>query len=301
LTQQMSWLYDLSNRWLGVKFRLHPLFTMLLCLTAITGHFLEIITIFGIVLIHEIGHAAAAKQFGWRLREVMLTPFGGVAITDEDGSIPAKEEAIVAIAGPAMNALMIGFALALAAAGVWTQAWTDYFVKANATLLFFNLVPVLPLDGGKLLRVTLGYMLPYYRTLKATALWSMLASGAAVGVALTRLGAGGLELNLLFIGTFLIYANWYEWKTAPYRFFRFLLSRRQRVSIWLRQDMIPVPIVVNRAAPLTAVVRMLKRERLHQVVITGEKGRVLGVLPEERCTTHYLEREQNRAVSDLFM
>jgi stage IV sporulation protein FB len=297
----MSWLYDRWDRWLGFRFRLHPLFTMMLLLAAITGHFLEIITIFGIVLIHELGHAAAAKHFGWRLREVQLTPFGGVAVTDEDGSIPAKEEAVVAMAGPAMNAVMIAFAYALEAAGIWTQAWTAYFVQANATILLFNLVPVLPLDGGKLLRVSLGYVLPYYKTLKLTAFWSMLVSGVLVGVALSRLGAGGMELNLLMIGAFLMYANGYEWKTVPYRFFRFLLGRGLRVGVWMKRGTMPSPILVNRKATLATVVRLLKRERLHLVVVIGEEGRVLAVLPEERCTTHYLEREQNRAVSDLFM
>lgn len=297
----MSWLYEAWTKHLGVRFRLHPLFTIVLALAAATGHFLEIILLFGLVLIHELGHAAAAKQFGWRVREVQLTPFGGVAVTDEDGAMPAREEAIVAAAGPAMNAFMIAFAYAMWGAGVWTHAWTIYFVQANATLLLFNLLPVLPLDGGKLLRVSVGGWLPYYRTLKGTAIWSVLASGALVGIALTRLDEGGFGMNLLFIGSFLIYANWYEWKTVPYRFLRFLLGRGRRVAGWLKQGATPSPIVVRRGTPLVEVVRQMKRERLHLVVVLNEQGRVLALLPEERCTKHYLERERHRAVSELFM
>ncbi|MCI3923624.1 M50 family metallopeptidase [Paenibacillus sp. TRM 82003] len=297
----MYWLYEAWIRWLGVRFRLHPLFTIVLLLSAVTGHFLEIITLFGLVLIHELGHAAAAKQLGWRVREVQLTPFGGVAVTDEDGSMPAREEAVVAIAGPAMNALMIGFGYAMWGAGVWTHAWMIYFVQANATLMLFNMLPVLPLDGGKLLRVSIGSWLPYYKTLKATSMWSMIASGLLVGVALTQLGEGGLGMNILFIGSFLLYANWYEWKSVPYRFFRFLLVRGRRVGEWLRRGATPMPIVVRRRAPVSDVVRRLMRERLHLVVVLNEEGDVLALLPEDRCTKHYLEREQHRAVSELFM
>ena len=301
-TQPMSWLYELwPLRPFGTRFRLHPLFTLMLFLSAVTGHFMEMITLFAIVLIHEIGHAVCAKQLGWRVREVQLTPFGGVAVTDEDGSIPAKEEALVAVSGPAMNVLMIGFAYLMLASGIWTHAWTMYFAQANTTLLLFNLLPVLPLDGGKLLRVGIGYALPFYKTLKATTYWSMLASGLMIGAAFGTFGQGGLELNLLLIGSFLLYANWYEWKTVPYRFFRFLLGRGRRVAGWVKAGVEPEPLVVARSAKLTEVVRRLKRERMHIIVVLDGPGQVAGILPEERCTKHYLEKEQNRAVSDLFM
>lgn len=293
--------WSLFSRWFGVRLRLHPLFSILLVISVLTGHFLEMITLFGIVLIHELGHAAMAKQFGWRMREVQLTPFGGVATTDEDGSIPAREEAFVALAGPAMNALMIGFAFLLWWTGLWTHVWTMYFVKANLTLLLFNLLPILPLDGGKLVRVVVGYMVPYYQTLKTTTCWSLLASAALAGYAAANLKDGGFALNLALIGTFLLYSNWYEWKTAPYRFFRFLLGRGERVKEWLRRGVKPSPIVVDSHAPLSAVVKRLLRERLHWIIVTAPKDRVLGVLTEEECIKHYLEKEQNRAVSDLFM
>jgi len=288
------------DRWLGVRFRLHPLFVLLLLLSAATGRFLEIVTLFGIVLIHEIGHAAMAKQLGWRVREVLLTPFGGVAVTDEDGSMPAKEEALVAIAGPAMNLFMIGFAYGMTAAGIWTHAWSTYFAQANLTLMLFNLAPILPLDGGKLLRVCVGYALPFYRTLKATTMWSLLASAALVGFASTRLGEGAMT-GAAVIGAFLIYANWYEYRTAPFRFLRFLLGRASRVREWTRQGRKAHPIVVEPDETLHAVSRLLRRERLHRFVVTTPTGRVLAVVPEERWAGRYATEEQNRAVAELFM
>jgi len=289
------------DRLLGVRFRLHPLFTIVLGLAALTGHVLEIVTMFGIVLIHELGHAAMAGWFGWRVREIRLTPFGGVAATDEDGAVPSREEAAVALAGPAMNGLMIAFGYGMLAAGVWSYAWTMYFVQANLSLMLFNLLPVLPLDGGKLLRVGLGWLLPYYRTMRATTYWSMLASAAMAGYALTRLGEGGLAVNLLYIGSFLMYSNWHEWKAVPFRFIRFLLGRAERIDEWRRRGVPVEPIVVDAGASLGYVVRLWRRERPHWVVVLEGDGRVLGVVPEERCTKHYLEKEQHRAVSELFM
>ena len=83
-------MWSRFNALFGVRFRLHPLFVLLLLLSAAVGRFLEIVTLFAVVLIHEIGHSAAAKAFGWKIREVMLTPFGGVVAADDDGSVPAR-------------------------------------------------------------------------------------------------------------------------------------------------------------------------------------------------------------------
>ena len=74
---------------------------------AFTGYFLEAITLFGIVLIHELGHLTAAKGFGWRVQEVQLLPFGGVLIVDELGTTSTREELIVALAGPLQHVWMI--------------------------------------------------------------------------------------------------------------------------------------------------------------------------------------------------
>jgi len=294
----MLWRFE---RWLGARFRLHPLFVLVLALSAITGRFLEVITLFGIVLIHEIGHAAMAKQFGWRLQEVLLTPFGGVAVTDEDGSIPAREEALVAAAGPAMNALMIGFAYLMNAAGIWSHAWTVFFAQANLTIMLFNLAPVLPLDGGKLLRALVSLALPFYRTLKVTTFWSLLASAALFGFAATRLGSDGVYMNAALIGAFLTYSNWNEWQTLPYRFVRFLLGRAERVRQWTQRGVRADPLWVDPSLTLAAVVRLLRRERLHWIVVMTAAGRVLAVVPEDRCAAYYTGEEQHRAVSELFM
>lgn len=270
-------------------------------LAAFTGHFVEMITLFGIVFIHELGHVAAAKHFGWRIREIRLTPFGGVAVTEEAGSIPAREEAIVAICGPLMNAAMIGFAFTMEFAGLWTEAWKQYWINANTALLLFNLLPIMPLDGGKLLQSALSMIIPYRRTMRITVIVSLLASGVMLGTACSRLGTGGLELNLAMIASFLLYSNWHEWRTLQYRFLRFLMRRNIRVAEWKRQGVAALPILARKKTALPAIVTKFMRERLHIVLVLDEQGRLITVLPEESCTVHYLEKKNNCAVSEIFM
>jgi stage IV sporulation protein FB len=290
----------LNNLW-GIRLRIHPLLTMVFLLSAVTGHFVEIITLFGIVLIHELGHVAAAKHFGWRMGVIQLTPFGGVAPTDEAGSIPAKQEIVVAVCGPLMNALMIGFGILLETLGIWTDAWTRYWTGANLTLLAFNLLPILPLDGGRLLQSAFSLIIPYRRTLAVTVYLSMIASAVLFGAAISRLGQQGLELNLAMISTFLIYSNWNEWRMLPYRFLRFLMRRFQRVAEWNERGTTASPIIVTRRTSLPQVVERFMREQLHIVLVMDERGRLIGILPEEMCIEHFLSKKKDSAVHEIFM
>ncbi|WP_274362626.1 site-2 protease family protein [Paenibacillus thermotolerans] len=289
------------SKLLGVRLKLHPLLTIVLILSAFTGHFIELITLFGIVFIHELGHVAAAKHFGWRFREIQLTPFGGVAVVDDAGSIPAREEAIVAACGPAMNLIMIGFAYAMQLSGLWTEAWVSYWIHANGLLMLFNLLPVLPLDGGKLLQAGLSLLLPYHFTMKLGAAASLVLSALMLGIAFSRVGKYTLELNLAMIGAFLLYSNWHEWRSLHYRFLRFLMSRSLRVPEWVRQGAAAKPIMAGVKTQLPDVVTKFMRERLHIVLVLDKQGKLLGAIPEEKCTAHYLEKKKDSAVIELFM
>lgn len=100
--------YDLIKIF-GTAFRVHPLFSIVIFLSVLTGYFLEVVTLFAIVLLHELGHLAAAKNLGWRIQEVRLLPFGGAAVVEELGTVPAWEEIVVAAAGPLQNGFLIFF------------------------------------------------------------------------------------------------------------------------------------------------------------------------------------------------
>jgi len=93
----------------SVRFRVHPCFWLVVVPTVWSGYFLEVVTLFGLILIHELGHVSVARHFGWRMTEIELLPFGGVAKTDEWGTVPAKEEMLVAIAGPGPSMALWSF------------------------------------------------------------------------------------------------------------------------------------------------------------------------------------------------
>ena len=121
---------------------------------AITG-----VAFFGCLAVHEVAHAVVARRFGVRVKSITLFLFGGVAEIDGELPTPGSEFA-VALAGPATS-VAIGSVLALGAGLAERLGWTGAeavlltLALVNLGVAVFNLVPGLPLDGGRILRAAI--------------------------------------------------------------------------------------------------------------------------------------------------
>lgn len=271
--------------------------------SVITGYFAELLTLFVIVLVHELGHVVVMRAFNWRVREVKLLPFGGVAEVEDAGSIPAKEEALVAIAGPLQNLWMGLLAWGCGQLGLWDAEWAEYVWKANMMIGLFNLLPIYPLDGGKLLQAAFSYSFNFYAMMKWTARISLALS--AMMVMYSLYGAlrsdMGIQLNLLVVGLFLCITNWTYYRNIPYLFMRFLMHRDQVISRKIAKGILASPIIVGGKQPIISVVRLLWREQYHLIYLMEASGRVLMVVPEQHVVARYLaERNPYRAAIELF-
>jgi len=184
----MIWSIKLG-RILGIDIKVHLTFLLILGWGAylyggeagpLYG-LLVTIALFVLVLLHELGHSVAAQWFGIRVKDIILLPIGGVARFEK---MPEKpwQELIVAIAGPAVNVLLFILLLPVAAAIALLQhamlpgtlsvdsitqpgalGLTMFLLSANVMLVLFNMLPVFPLDGGRVFRATLGFFMNYER------------------------------------------------------------------------------------------------------------------------------------------
>jgi len=175
----MRWSFHLA-RVGGIEVRIHVTFLLLLAfigwrdyaragLEAGIGGVIFVSLIFFCVLLHEFGHALAARRYGIHTPDITLLPIGGVARLERMPEKPS-EELFVAIAGPLVN---VGIALVLypfVAARIWPilteQASPDLLANlflTNIALVVFNLIPAFPMDGGRVLRALLAMRLDYAR------------------------------------------------------------------------------------------------------------------------------------------
>lgn len=122
---------------------LNKFFLFFLLINILIGNFNYIIPYFLLLLIHEIGHAITGILLGYKLEKIMFYPLGGVTIFNLPVNIPLKKEFLIIIAGPIFQIL-----------GYFLLINFFPFIKAyHYTLLVFNLLPIYPLDGGKLLNI----------------------------------------------------------------------------------------------------------------------------------------------------
>lgn len=147
---------------------------------------LFILALFACVLLHEFGHAFAARGFGIETPDITLLPIGGVARLSR---IPDKpwQELVVAIAGPLVNVVIAGVLIFVIHTSA-TLEQIEYLenprvellaklASVNVMLVLFNLIPAFPMDGGRVLRALLAMAMPYAT---ATQIAAWIGQGLAV-------------------------------------------------------------------------------------------------------------------------
>lgn len=132
------------------KFKVSPLFLLfgiLLILFRLETLFLFY---FVSIFLHELGHAYVAKKLGYKLSAIKLMPYG-TQLSLQEGIMNNKEDLLISLAGPCVNLLLIILTLALWWLFPTIYAYTEPFVISNLICLLFNLLPVFPLDGGRVI------------------------------------------------------------------------------------------------------------------------------------------------------
>jgi stage IV sporulation protein FB len=130
------------------RLTIHPLFLLFGAWHAITGELFSFLTVTACALLHELAHAAAAAKIGYAATEIVLMPYGATLTADLDGAT-AKDEIFIALAGPFCNLATAVLFLALWWCFPSAYPYTEAAFTASLSLALCNLLPALPLDGGR--------------------------------------------------------------------------------------------------------------------------------------------------------
>ncbi len=184
----MKWSFKLTRLW-GIDVYIHYTFLLLLAFVGLQsganrgewgealGSIGFLLGLFLCVLLHEYGHALAARRFGVGTRDITLLPIGGVARLERMPEDP-RQELVIAIAGPLVNVVIAGgLAAGMLASGNPLFSFNDFdgasifqrLLFINVSLVIFNLLPAFPMDGGRVLRALLAMMMDPVRATRIAA------------------------------------------------------------------------------------------------------------------------------------
>jgi stage IV sporulation protein FB len=263
----------------GIQLILNYWFIAVIILFYFAGMSSKVLLLFSAVLLHELAHAGVARLLGYRVCEVELLPFGGVARIEGVGVASSKGEITIAAAGPAASlvlaALVYGSMLVM---NMWTEVG-DFYYKANLMLAVFNLVPGLPLDGGRIFRAGLALYIDYGRaTLIATAVSKWL-SACLTGVAIYQYATSStINITFLMAAVFLYITAKSEVRVAGFRTLQILAQKKAFLTA--RGIMTTTHFTVMENVLLKDIIKMIRSDQYYVMLVVNGECKVCGTLTE---------------------
>ena len=230
-----------------------------------------LVALFACVVAHEVSHGVVARRLGIPVLEIELLPIGGVSKLGRSPEDPGTELRI-AVAGPAMSialALVLAAAAGLAGVALWPPdlyggGFLARLAWVNLLLAGFNLVPALPLDGGRVLRAALEERMGRERATVLAARTARILAAAMIAV--------GVVFNvwLIVIGVFVYLGSWTEERAA--------VVHEHVKDLRVRDVMISGPLTLAGELSAERASEVLRTTAQREFPVVGADGILLGVV-----------------------
>lgn len=300
----MKWSLKLGT-YRGIPVYIHATFVLIILWVALShwlrGHDLAmtlngiffVLLIFGIVVLHEFGHALMAQRYNIKTRDITLLPIGGVARLEKMPDVPSQE-LWVALAGPAVNVVLAGILFALLTITSSLEPLRNLSVTGgnllerllviNLFIAGFNMLPAFPMDGGRVLRALLAMRMEYSRA-------TQLAASIGQGMALL------FGLIGIFGNPFLLFIAFFVWigaaQEANMAKVRYVFD-----GIPVRSAMITDFKTLHPQDPLSRAIELILAGSQQDFPVT-RNGSVVGILERSALMKGLAQLGQNAKVEDI--
>lgn len=231
------------------------------------------------LILHEFSHALMARALNVRVLEIELMPLGGAARMENIYQARPAQLVWIALAGPLTNLAIILFASAMA----WFSAMGPYtamlFIKINLVLMLFNLLPALPLDGGRIFAALMGKLIGVNRALRIFVMLGYIISGLLLALAaFVWLNNGLINLTLIFAPLFLILSGKRELDLATGATLLSLMRRQDELA---NEGTLPLRyIAASATSTASSILPRLQSRSLHRIAVYSSELRYLGTIEE---------------------
>lgn len=284
----------------GMQIKIHPTFVGLLLISILSGLALRAFIVFSLVILHEFFHMAVARRYGVKITRIELYPYGGTAVLEDTFEGKRKDETIIALAGPAFNLSLFLLIATLRWEGILTGAWALELQKINFWLAIFNLIPVLPLDGGRVVRAQLAGIFGFVNTTKFLAKAGKWMGGIFVFMGFLLQGFGYYfyePVIFIVLGVFFWLGSRKELANAQIVFLKQLCRKKEQL---LRKGlMTSTALAVARETSLSRIIDEFNSDRYSIVHVIGKKDAIEKTFSETEIVQGMMNKGLKCKVGDL--
>lgn len=200
--------------------QIHPSFYIIALGFVLTGYYLNLIVFTSLIIFHEFGHFIAAKLCRARINKIVIYPYGGKTVLESFLNRDIHQEIFIASSGVIFQFIYYLFVCFLHQKYFIRTYTINLFTLYNSQIIFFNLLPIYPLDGGKILNILLSIIFPYKTANILTVILSIINIFFLFKIHIYQYNYSNLMIIVI-----LLYYLYLFYKKRKYLYQKFLLER----------------------------------------------------------------------------
>jgi len=259
-----------------MRIKIHPTFPLVIFAGIFLEFFGMLIMVYIVAFLHEMAHIFVAGVLKVKVGAIEIMPFG-ITMRLESSYIkePAKE-IMISLAGPLSNFIMMAIAGSLLDTGLASKELLEFFIMINISMMVLNLMPIIPLDGGRALRGTLtikkGFVKAYNFVMQITKIFAVIVilSGLAVLI------ISGFNFSLILIGAFLVSGVISEKRAGSLMVMRDILYNRYKLDGIMNTKC----FISKECEPARKTLKNLSYNNYSIVTVVDENMQICGALTE---------------------
>lgn len=238
----------------------------------------NVIAIIFTIFIHEFFHGIGAILMNTKIKRLNIFLFGCVFNFDEFIGLDPKKESLICIMGPLGNILFV-LTLKLCEKFFLGNNFINQLVSYNLYMAVFNLLPMLPLDGGRVLRAIFTYFFGFKLSTKIVLYITYSLSSIFMIISLYSFIVFNKGIIVVFIMAYIVKIALKEKERTSFNFINGLANRKKNI---MKKKVLKAYIIVSlENVKVNRILNKLLPRRYHIIIIINKYGELVGSLSEE--------------------
>lgn len=281
----------------SIEIKTDILSIMIFAVLAYVGILQQFLLVFIAFLMHELGHIIVARLFGLTVKSLRLTPFGGIADIESFYYADEKTEFSVAIAGPLISLTLAVVFSALSRYIDFYGNWVDTFIYVNALIAGINLIPALPLDGGRALRAIVRKVTTEKKANNMIANFSICIGSAFLLWAAIYLTINVINVNVILLGIFIIVNAIKEKNNSTYTLAKGIVAKKQRMDKYGHIGI--APLAANKSEKASSIIGNFSSTKYNVVAVLNDDMRLSKIIGEEEILCAVIEKGAHTPIGNI--